>query len=190
MEIALVGWESDVVACRFIRALEGLVLTMRHEASNKSALAVEVRMAKTPASMITELTKRADILVYSGHGGIDGTGAFIGTGQNSLYLSRLQTSLGLGIDTDGLVLDCCRGGDDRFKKELKCCLMKNSVTFSCTATAPYTHAPVLLPLLLAQLACPGSPPQLNNAKIRKIMNKAWDAASGIWGGDWERWIVT
>ncbi|MET0422745.1 MAG: hypothetical protein ABW046_02645 [Actinoplanes sp.] len=190
MQITFVGWSDDDSAVRYLYGLQSLVQTMRQEARSKPALTVRTDLVADAAAMSAVLCTPADVIIYGGHGGIHDDEPFIGTGNSSLYLSEIRAHTNKGITAAALVLDCCYGGEDRFQKRLMKCLDRETVIFSSTAKAPYTHGPVLLPILLAQLACPDPPPQLSEGKIRAIMQKTLDSTAGVWSADWKRWVIT
>lgn len=182
-----VGYASDKAAVRYLSSLHGLVETMRHD--HRRRLEARVELAADPEHLGALLASEADLLVYSGHAGVEDGSPYLGGGDESLYLEQLAASKGKGIKATGIVFDCCKSGTDDFVAVMRESVDVPAAYLGCDGTAPYTHGPILLPILLAQLACPEEPPAPHPAAYLDAMRRAIVAARGIWRGRWERWIT-
>jgi hypothetical protein len=183
-----VGYADDKSGALYLNSLHGLVETMRYGHPRK--VKTQVRLAANPGQLRDLLTEGADLLIYGGHGGIEDDRPYLGRGGDEmLYLDQVRREHGPGITATGIVFDCCTSGTERFVAGVSSCLDGEAAYLGCNGLAPYTHGSLLLPILLAQLACPGRPPAPNAKTYLRALKQTLQAAKDIRHADWERWIA-
>ncbi|MFG1840374.1 hypothetical protein ACGFH8_18380 [Micromonospora sp. NPDC049175] len=183
-----VGYASDRAAVRYLNSLHGLVETMRHD--HPGRVEARVELATGPEHLRDLLSTESDLLVYGGHAGVEEGSPYLGGGDESLYLDHLPDPQGTTIKAAGIVFDCCESGTEDFIAAVGRRVDAPAAYLGCNGTAPYTHGPVLLPVLLAQLACPKEPATPSCTTYRRAMEQTLLVAKTVWRADWERWVIT
>jgi hypothetical protein len=178
---------QDQISTDYLRALQILVSTIRdqYETRPHSEVTTQLRLAEDADELRSHLRRPADLLIYGGHTILVDGAPCLASRRGRLDLRDLRGNDGSGIDAAGLVLDCCYGSHPAFDA----CLERRTAVLFCDGMAPYTHGPLLLPNLLAGMACPQRPIAATVESMLKVMEVALSVVPRIWRGQWARWTA-
>jgi hypothetical protein len=142
-----------------------------------------VRHATSREELARELTAPASVILFTGHGAIDGT--WFGGDDAYIGPEEIESKAGRPITTNGLILDACYAWS--YRPEIERQSVGDVAFLASEGLAPYSHTWLVTAVLLALLA-PESTLLGTADSIQQGMIRGVGAAKAGWPqGKHDRW---
>lgn len=177
------GSDEDVVISRFISGLAAIARTARYQHADRQ-VHIDVRLCRTEGDLLEALSEPAYMIVVSAHGRNDSAVLQDSTADRQADLSRLPAG---GVRCSGILLDACYGLRADTLDAWRRAAGPGTVLLGVEGKSPYSHAPLLLPMILGGVLCPAAAPSATGADLLRRLDAVIKTAAAVWPGDWTRW---